>query len=102
MEPLLRFDVRGESALACYFLMANWGGQGPVPFIDTLSNPIGIVFSVASRSTIDDIRASLKRAEAVGGAVTQSARAFSALLERKAETLRLSEPRVRPESCVIW
>jgi len=86
--PSLRFDVSGDAAMACYFLMANWPKDGAGPTLDTTSNPVVLVFE-AQAKVIDGIRAQLQKAEGIGGNMAKSARAVALSLEKKAKELHV-------------
>jgi hypothetical protein len=96
MGPLLRFELRGESAMACYFLIANWNGRTPAPTLDTSSTPLAIVFALDSPRVVEEIRATLARAEPVSTNVARSAQALSKLLDAKIRDLMVPASTTRP------
>jgi hypothetical protein len=87
MGSVVRFEVAGDAAMACYFLMANWPGIGPTPILDTLTKPMAILVDLESPAVVDAIRATLRRAELLGGEMAPSSRALQDLLEHKAADL---------------
>jgi hypothetical protein len=86
--PLLRLDIDGESAMACYFLMAHCGEAGGAPTLDSESSPMAIVFALESPAVLDSIRATLEDAQRLDGTVAESARALMKVVEEKTSGIR--------------
>ena len=87
----IRFEVRGDCAMACYFLVANWHGKEPAPTFDTRSNPITLSFLVNGKRAADEIRQVLSQGEGLGGAMAKSSIAMRALLDLKLQGISLPD-----------
>lgn len=81
--PVLRLEVTGEAAMACYFLMANCDPRVASPSLDTESNPLAIVFRLESPAVVTAIRDTLDRAQSLPGSIATSARALTDVVGAK-------------------
>ena len=90
MVPSVRFEVKGDCAMACYFLMANWHGK-EAPIFDTRSNPMTLSFVIDGKPAADEIRRTLIEAEGLGGAVAKSSIAMLALLTLRFQGIALPD-----------
>ena len=93
--PLLRLEIAGETAMACYFLMAHCPNDAP-PTLDSESSPLAIVFTLGSPAVLESIRTTLERAQGLDGAIASSARALMKIVEEK--TTRTRPPGTGAES----
>src|SRR5436189_1079587 len=90
-EPCAVFEVRGDTAIAWYFVMANWSNAKTQPRIKLDGDPMKILFD-ATAEAFADLIAVLHRAAARDGQVRNSARALlSEIQERCASHIQSDE-----------
>jgi hypothetical protein len=70
--PLVHFEIRGDLAIAGYFLMANWPNPNTAPMLVTSNGPMTICFA-RSAEVLNDLRDTLVRVCAYGGKLGESA-----------------------------
>jgi hypothetical protein len=91
MGPVVQFDVQGECAMACYFLMAHWGGIGDLR-LDTVTKPMRLMITLEGPGDVDQLLQVLSKAESLGGSLATSAIALKEIAHRKTAGLVLPPP----------
>lgn len=76
----LEFEIKGELAIAGYFLMANWPNPATAPMLVTTAGPMKICFQ-RSADVLADLKTTLSRVSAYGGKLGESAHLWLESLE---------------------
>jgi hypothetical protein len=89
-EPCAVFEILGDTAMAWYFVMANWSDWKTQPRITLDGNPMKILLDETA-DAFAELVAVLNRAATVGGQVGKSAVVLLAEIEQR------PAPRSRPQ-----